>query len=96
MRGHQDTKPMKDKNNRNIPLSPQAILNIHCDKRAGQYWNHQDINRKTSKNPSMPTETQAYYKPKDQINRRKITQQIVLHRHGPRLRKKAPKEVQVG
>ena len=31
VREHQDTKPMKDKMNKIIPLSPQAILNIHCD-----------------------------------------------------------------
>ena len=87
VKGHQDTKPSKDKKNRAIPLSPQAILNIHCDKRAGQYWKHPDSDRTPSQNPPMPTEVQTYYKSKDQVNISKITQQIVLHRHGQRLRK---------
>ena len=74
VRGHQDSKPMKDKKNKDIPLSPQAILDIHCDKRADQYWKHPSGNRIPSQNPPIPTEVQAYYKSKDQVNVSRITQ----------------------
>ena len=43
---------MKNKKNRDIPLSPQALLNIHCDKRAGQYLKQPDRNRNPFQNRS--------------------------------------------
>ena len=42
----------------------------------------------------MPTEAQAYYKSKDQINISKIMQQIILNRHNPHLRRKLQEKFQ--
>ena len=46
VRGYQDTKLLKDKKNKDTSLSPQAKLNIFCNKRAGQYRKQPDSEKK--------------------------------------------------
>ena len=88
MQGHQDTKPIIDKEGKILPLTRAAKINIDCDKRAGEYRRNPEECRRPEGNPQMLTEVKVYFASEKQICVEKLDNQIMLHRHGKKLKKK--------
>ena len=60
-------------------------MNINCDKRANDFYNHPSEQTRALIIP--PTEMKVYFKSGGVINTGKLHNQIVRDCHGPRLRR---------
>ena len=88
VQGHQDKKPIRDKEGLPVPLTRAAKINIACDKRAGDYRKNPETDRKPGKNPTFPTAAKVYFVAQNQVNTGNLENQIMTLRHGQKLRKK--------
>ena len=86
VQGHQDIKPILDKEGNKPPLTKAAKINIECDKRAGEYRREPEETRIPGNNPIMPTIARVYFVSKGQINISMLENQISEHYRGENLR----------
>ena len=92
VQGHQDKKPIRNKEGQPVPLSKAAQINIACDERAGAYQIKPEKVRELQNNPIFPTAAKVYFVAQDQVNTGNLDNEIMLLRHGLKLRNKLQKK----
>ena len=63
VKSHQDTKPLKTRNGKSLPLTKAALINIDYDKRVTKFMN-KPTSRPSKNNLLIPEDTGAYLKRK--------------------------------
>ena len=85
MKTHQDEKPLKDKEDKTIPLTAAARLNILCDHQVDKDRTHQSEGHEPQINSEMSKGTQLYFKSNGIINVNNLQEQVHrdTHEGGP-------------